>query len=175
LPASNTVSVLYDDVNKTLYEEYKYDLNELDKQKIRDYLYEKMRYHLMKDPGRTVHNFDLNDKSRDSLLNILGIKDEKKQHDEIDPVFVKNMEESHDVILENNLDKTLKIPLKYRKYMIERLVYELKYLKLKKDEILNEKNILPSIPDMLLFKKEPNETFKIYQIVTTEDPMISED
>ena len=43
--------------------------------------------------------------------------------------------------------------------MESRLKYEKTYLPLKQDAIENPQKLLPTIPNLMLFKKQPNEQF----------------
>ena len=76
-----------------------------------------------------------------------------------DPIFVKDTDMSLSTLLQNDYSKSLTIPMQFKQHILERLLYEVQYLRAKR-ELLKYKKI-PMIPNLLLFQKESHEFFYV--------------
>jgi hypothetical protein len=146
LPVSETAT-LYESMNQELFEEHIVQINKMSELKIRDYLYDKLRYAIMKDPS-IINGF----KAPELTEQFQNLPDTKHE-------IFKDIEPSYSLIYENDLEaSTLVLPEKYRAHYLKRLLYEMKKTPLKKR--------VPRIPNMFLFHKQAGETFTVRRIIT---------
>lgn len=154
LSPSTRIYILYDEINKQFFETHKNLLNNYEKLKVRDYLYNHLRYRIMKNP-QLIYSLDASSENVSKLENLLEIK---KETDSSKKIF-NDSELKYDVIMRNDYNKTIHIPNEYKEHIISRLIYDLEYVPLSLNDVQN--NVLSSIPNMFLFRQREGEIFTV--------------
>lgn len=147
LEKNKTLYALYDEINSEFYKNVEPVLSKFDKMRTRDYLYNKLRYHLMNKNISVAES-----KNREYLMNVTQ-------------EYFKDIDHTYDVIYDNNYSSELEIPKKYHEYMVSRLIYEHQTLKLKQFDVVDSSKRIEEISDLYLFKKQENEEFFVYKVV----------
>ena len=133
LKPSNRIYILYDEINKQFFEIHKKSLNQYENIKIRDYLYNHLKYQIMKN-NNIIYNMDISTDIINKFKKILKIKDNIIINNTENIKIFTNQPINYNSILVNDLTIPINIPIEFKNSIISRLLYEMETRSNQKDD-----------------------------------------